>query len=87
MAGIARQQVIARTAASPDLASRSAIEEAIAAAVQGLTLVFEGGAVLGAGVAGSPAAGRHRPAFHWPAVHGGGSHDAGSHGPGPGPAG
>ncbi|HEY8047170.1 MAG TPA: GPP34 family phosphoprotein [Streptosporangiaceae bacterium] len=84
MAEIARQQVIARTAAGPDLAARPATEEAIAAAVQGLTLVFEGGAILGAGVTGSRVAGRQRPAFHWPAVHGGGSHDAGSHGQGHG---
>ena len=82
MAEIARQQVIAHRAAGPGVASRPAVEEAIAAAVQGLTLVFEGGAILGAQAAGSGAEGRGRPAFHWPAVHGGGRHDAGSHGPG-----
>ena len=77
MAEIARQQVIAYSTADPGLASRPAVEQAIAAAVQGLTLVFEGGASLGAQGAGSRAEGRHRPAFHWPAVHGEGRHGPG----------
>ena len=83
LAEIARQQVIAHSAAGPGAVSRPAVEEAIAAAVQGLTLVFEGGASLGAQAAGSRAEGRHRPAFHWPAVHGAGRQDAdGGHGAG-----